>query len=72
VRRKVVRQVQYTLKLRGNLLTGEVNRTTDGETSLSIAALGLANKKVAMYFQTDGAELRVMEGLSFYTLKRVD
>jgi hypothetical protein len=71
-RRKVSRRVQYTLKLRGNALIGEARRTTDGETSPTILALGLASNKVAMYFQTDRTELRVMEGLSFYTLKRVD
>jgi tetratricopeptide (TPR) repeat protein len=71
-RRKVSRRVQYTLKLRGNALIGEARRTTDGETSPTILALGLASNKVAMYFQTERTELRVMEGLSFYTLKRID
>jgi len=72
VRRKVIRQVQYSLKLRGNVLVGEVKRTTDGETSPSTLALGLASNKVVMYFQTNGTELRAMEGSSLYTLKRVD
>jgi len=72
VRRKVIRQVQYSLKLRGNVLVGEVKRTTDGETSPSTLALGLASNKVVMYFQTNGTELRAMKGSSLYTLKRVD
>jgi tetratricopeptide (TPR) repeat protein len=71
VHRKVTRRVQYTLKLRGNLLVGEVERSTDGNASLSILALGLASTKVAMYFEAGRTELRVMEGLSFYTLKCV-
>lgn len=72
VRQKVVRQVEYTLKLRGNLLIGEVKRTTDGETSPSVIALGMGNRKVAMYFEPDGTVLHVMEGSSFYTWRRIN
>jgi tetratricopeptide (TPR) repeat protein len=72
LRQKVVRQVEYMLKLRGNLLIGEVKRTTDGETSPSLIALGMANRKVVMYFEPDGTLLHVMEGSNFYTLRRVN
>jgi tetratricopeptide (TPR) repeat protein len=72
VRQKVTRQVEYTLKLRGNMLTGEVKRTRDGERPLT-TLLGLDNRSVvAMYFQADRTELRVMDGSQFYTLECID
>jgi tetratricopeptide (TPR) repeat protein len=72
VRRKVTVQIQYTLRLRGNLLIGEVRRTADNENSLSLLSLGVTSQKVAMYLQTGRTELRVMEGSSFYKLKCID
>ena len=72
LRQKVVRHVEYVLKLRGNLLIGEVKRTTDGETSPSLIALGMDNRKVVMYFDPDGTVLHVMEGSNFYTWRRVN
>ena len=72
VRRKVTRQIQYTLRLRGNLLIGEVKRTADNENSLSFLAFGATSNKVVMYFDAIRTELRVMEGSDFYTLKSVD
>jgi tetratricopeptide (TPR) repeat protein len=69
--RKVVRRVDYRLKMRGNLLVGEVRRTTDGE-SPSLLALGMNDGKLVMYFDPDRTVLHVMEGSSFYTWKRVN
>ena len=72
VRRKVTRQIQYTLRLRGNLLIGEAKRTADNENSLSLLAFGTTSNKVAMYFDAGRTELRVMEGSSLYTIKCID
>jgi tetratricopeptide (TPR) repeat protein len=72
IRQKVVRHVEYILKLRGNLLIGEVRRTTDGETSPSLAALGIGNRKIVMYLETDGTVLHVMDGSSLYSWRRVN
>jgi hypothetical protein len=69
-RQKVTRRVEYTLKLRGHILIGEVKKTTDGETP-SFLAMGLSDRKVVMYFEPDEAQLNVMEGANFYTLQRV-
>jgi hypothetical protein len=72
IRQRVVRNVEYILKLRGSLLVGEVKRVTDGETSPSLIALGMGKRKVVMYFEPDGTVLHAMEGSSFYTLRRVN
>ena len=73
VRRKVTRRIEYTLKLRGNVLIGEVKRTTDGQQSSSFLALGSNSRKVRMYFDADRRVLYGMESPSnFYSLERVD
>jgi hypothetical protein len=69
-RQKVTRRVEYTLKLRGHVLIGEVKRTTDGETP-SMLTGALSERKVLMYFVPDEAQLNVMEGVNFYSLKRL-
>jgi tetratricopeptide (TPR) repeat protein len=71
-RQKVTRRIQYTLKLRGEMLVGEIKRMTDGVAPASIVALGLGSEKVVMYFYADRTELCVMEGSRFYSLKCVD
>jgi hypothetical protein len=70
VRQKVTRRVEYTLKLRGHVLVGQVKRTTDGETPSMLGA-ALSDRKVLMYFEPDEAHLNVMDGANFYSLKRL-
>jgi hypothetical protein len=70
--KKATRRVEFTMRLWGELLVGEVKRTTDGEQPSSLLGLGISSTKVTMCFQAERDEIRVMESSRFYTLTRLN
>jgi hypothetical protein len=75
ISRKETRRVVYTLRLQGEMLAGEVKRTTVGQQP-TLASLGMDSIRVVMYFDAELKLLRAMEGSGkgagrSYELKRV-
>lgn len=73
--RKEKRRIVYTLQLHGNMLTGQVKRSTEGEQP-TLASLGMDAIRVAMYFDAERRKIYVMEGYSsgagrFYELEHL-
>ena len=61
---KVTRRVTFSMKMNGGMLAGEVKRKNDGESSPTLAGLGMDGVRVLMY--VDAGEhrstIKVMEG----------